>query len=306
MLSYLSFYSDNMSKGFFTCGLAPVKKSVTELYEATYRRILARNVRFYKRYPEDIKKVKDIIAHLHQRETSSSPVLLPRGGVLTVRRFLQLGHNLGSGSGIETLHDMLEEPWFLEGSPQDAVLSEAFLHSVEMNQYSFEYAPIYWLMHESIYMNGTSKASDWAAESVMQQPEFKDAFDPLKALANDDTVVNFTGEMVYSWMGDDYASLRPLKDVAAHLSQKKWDRLLYDLDSLEDVAKKVPCAALVSYDDVYVERLFSEETAMLLGGVDYCKLWVTNEFQHSGLRDDPTRVLETLIKMIDGDLTLPS
>ena len=79
----------------------------------------------------------------------------------------------------------------------------------------------------------------------------------------------------------------------------------------------------MSYDDVYVERQFSEETAQLLGGggggggsisvpwdsvaaEDHCRLWVSNEFQHSGLHDDPARVFTTLLKMANGELALPS
>lgn len=313
MLSYLSRYASNMDKGFFTCGLAPITRSIQEVYTATYRRMLVRNRRFYRRYPQDIQRVKGIIAHLHIRESSSSPVLLPRGGFLTVRRFLQLGHMLGAGSGIDSLHNLLEDAWFVEESEEDGlgtggVLSASFLHAVEEEQYSFEYSPIYWLMHESIYMSKDGSPSAWTAEKVLSQPEFKDVFDPLQALASkdQDTYVNFTGEMVYSWMGEDYAALRPLREVASVLAEKVWDRPLYDLKVLKDCAKKVPCAALVSYDDVYVERFFSEETSELLGGEDYCKLWVTNEFQHSGLRDDPARVMETLFKIIHCEMKVPS
>ena len=61
----------------------------------------------------------------------------------------------------------------------------------------------------------------------------------------------------------------------------------------------VPCAALVSYDDIYVERAFSEQTAALLG--PRCRPWITNEFQHSGLRDDPS-VFEKLLAMSKGEV----
>ena len=64
----------------------------------------------------------------------------------------------------------------------------------------------------------------------------------------------------------------------------------------------MPVAALISYDDIYVERAFSEETADLLGA----KVWVTNEFQHSGLRDCPARVFDTLLAMTKGEVALPS
>jgi hypothetical protein len=40
--------------------------------------------------------------------------------------------------------------------------------------------------------------------------------------------------------------------------------------------------AIVCLQDMYVERAYSEETAKLLG--QCMRVWVTNEFQHSGIR----------------------
>ena len=79
---------------------------------------------------------------------------------------------------------------------------------------------------------------------------------------------------------------------------------MYDLEALKGVAETVKCAGLVSYDDIYVEREFSEETAAILG--PECKLWITNEFQHSGLRDNGFKVLDTLMKMANDEISLPS
>ena len=47
----------------------------------------------------------------------------------------------------------------------------------------------------------------------------------------------------------------------------------------------------------------SEQTAALLGG--RARLWITNEFQHSGLRDDPS-VFERLLAMSKGEVAIPS
>ena len=62
-----------------------------------------RNRRFYQRYPQDVELVRSLVAGLH-----AAPAPLPRGGTLTARRFLQLGLLLGSASGFEALHDLLE------------------------------------------------------------------------------------------------------------------------------------------------------------------------------------------------------
>jgi predicted phosphohydrolase len=61
----------------------------------------------------------------------------------------------------------------------------------------------------------------------------------------------------------------------------------------------VPCVAAVYYDDMYVERAFSEETAAAIRGV---KLWVTNEYEHNALRADGERLLDRLLRMLHGEI----
>ena len=62
-------------------------------------------------------------------------------------------------------------------------------------------------------------ASNWSAERVRAEfPEFSlDADPPL-----------FTGEMIYPWMFDDYANLRPLKEAAEILAAADDWPALYD------------------------------------------------------------------------------
>ncbi|CAD7947694.1 unnamed protein product [Amoebophrya sp. A25] len=56
------------------------------------------------------------------------------------------------------------------------------------------------------------------------------------------------------------------------------------------------CAAVVYYDDMYVERELSEETAAQIPGI---RLWVTNEYHHSGLLDDGFVLLDRLLAMCE-------
>jgi hypothetical protein len=60
-------------------------------------------------------------------------------------------------------------------------------------------------------------------------------------------------------------------------------------------ANTVPCAAAIYYDDMYVERGFSEQTAQTIRGL---KPWVTNQYEHNALRADGERVLNRLLKML--------
>jgi uncharacterized protein involved in copper resistance len=48
---------------------------------------------------------------------------------------------------------------------------------------------------------------------------------------------------------------------------------------------------------MYVERGFSEETAAIIRGA---RAWITNEYQHNGLRVDGERVLGRLIDLARG------
>jgi len=107
---------------------------------------------------------------------------------------------------------------------------------------------------------------------------------------------------VYSWMGEDYAWLRPLLPCAQLLAHKSDWEALYDKKALGG-PEGPPVACLVSYEDIYVERAFSEQTAAMLGGRARC--WITNEYQHSGLRDDPA-VFEKLLAMSKGEVAIPS
>ena len=74
--------------------------------------------------------------------------------------------------------------------------------------------------------------------------------------------------------------------------------MLYDVECLRQ--NRVPVAAAVYYyDDMYVHREFSEETARIVPNI---KLWVTNEHEHNGLRADGDGVLDRLLKMVHGEL----
>ena len=107
----------------------------------------------------------------------------------------------------------------------------------------------------------------------------------------------FTGEMIFSWMRSDYKALQPLGEAAEILAAcDDWPKL-YNPENLKKSAAK--CAALMSYDDIYVERDYSEATAAMLSN---CRTWVSNEFQHSAVKDDGERVFERLLAMTKGEI----
>ncbi|MFT7689198.1 MAG: pimeloyl-ACP methyl ester carboxylesterase, partial [Candidatus Azotimanducaceae bacterium] len=259
---YLSAAPEGLREVFLTGGLPITEGGADRVYQHTYPRVLIRNKAYYERYPEDVLRIREIAEFLIEND-----VELPGGGRLTARRFQQYGMGFGFVGGFENLHYMVLEA-FVETS-KGKELSYSFLRTVENSQ-SFETNPIFAILHESIYCH--QFASNWAAERVHNTlPEFE-----IKPEEQD---FYFVGEMVFSWMFDDYKYLQPLKEAAEILAQYKDWPCLYDFNQL--AKNEVPVAAAVYYDDMLVERKFSEETAAKIKGIS---LWVTNEFDHGGLR----------------------
>ena len=257
-LAYLSQAPAGLREAMFTGGLPPIGRHPDEVYRATYARVLERNRRYYARYPEDRKRF------LAARETA--PVLAS-GDRLSHARLRQIGYHLGASDGPERVHAILEL------SPR----SPAFAHDVEA--IAFARNPIYAILHESSYADG--HVTGWSAQRTMPA-----------AYADDPTLM--TGEHVYPWMFEELSALVPLREAADLLARHEWPRL-YDPDAL--AGNEVPAAAAIYTDDMYVERAFSEETAVQVRGL---RSWVTSEYEHNGLRTDGGRILGRLIDLVRG------
>jgi pimeloyl-ACP methyl ester carboxylesterase len=276
---YLSVAPDGLKEALITGGLPPLERPADDVYRSTYRRVIEKNRRYYERYPGDVERAQAVVRHLAERE-----VELPAGGLLSPRRFQQLGIEFGASDGFERVHYLLEEAFAQGASGQE--LSYTFLRGIE-NAQEFETNPIFAFLHEAIYCQGA--ASRWAAERVRAEyPGF--------SLAPDKPVF-FTGEMIYPWMFEEYPRLRPLAEAAEILAAYEDWPPLYDPVALR--ANSVPCAATIYYDDMYVERTFAEETAATIRGM---KVWVTNEYEHNALRADDERVLGRLLELLRGEV----
>jgi pimeloyl-ACP methyl ester carboxylesterase len=262
--AYLSLAPEGLREAFITGGLPPLGLHTDEVYRRTYPRVLERNRRYYDRYPDDCARVLDV-----HRLIEKEGLTLPSGDRLTSRRFQQLGLLLGMSDGAEKLH------YLLELAPD----SPAFLHDAEA-ALPFARNPIFCILHESCYADGCS--TRWSAERL-RPAEF-------------DAPELFTGEHVFSWMLEDYGALRPFRQASQLLAERAWPRL-YDPDQLAQ--NEVPAAAAIYSDDMYVDRELSEETAACIRGL---RVWLTNEYEHDGLRVDGERVLDRLIALARGRL----
>ncbi|MFF4987840.1 alpha/beta fold hydrolase [Streptosporangium saharense] len=269
-LTYLSTAPEGLAACYVCGGLAGLAASAEEVYSRTYPRVRAKAERFFARYPGDSARLDAIADRLRESE-----VRLPDGDVLSVRRLQSMGMCLGMSDGAEYLHWVLDEAW------TGGELSDLFRYEV-MTATGFVGNPLYAVMHESIYAQGAATA--WAAHRLLP-PEFAEDARPLLP----------TGEMIYPWMFEEIAALRPFRGAAEILAaDDSWPNLY---DPVRLAANRVPVAAAVYYDDMYVDEGLSTRTAAEVGGV---RTWVTNEWEHDGVRVSGERVLARLMDTVMG------
>ncbi|MFF6987741.1 alpha/beta fold hydrolase [Streptomyces sp. NPDC010273] len=278
-VNYLSTAPEGLSAAILTGGLPSLDAHADDVYRAAYPRIERKVAAHYDRYPQDVERARRIAEHLMRHE----PVL-PNGYRLTVEAFQSLGIMLGGSDGSHRLHFLLENAFVR--TPSGHELSDAFQEEVQ-NSLSYAGHPLYALVHEAVY-GQDSRPTDWSAERV--RGEFPQ-FDAAKTLAGDSPLL-FTGESIHPWMFDCDPALRPLRDTAELLAARTDWQPLYDPARL--AVNEVPVAAAVYHDDMYVDATHSLETARAIRGL---RTWVTDEFEHDGVRAGGPRVLDRLIAL---------
>lgn len=279
-LTYLSRAPQGLAACYVTGGLAGVEADAAEVYRRLYPRVARRNARHVHTFPGD-RALLDALAD----RCAAEDVRLPGGDRLTVQRLQSLGMDLGFSDASEQLHWLLDEAW-RDGpaAAPDGVLAPSFLAAVEQRT-SYADNPLYVVMHESIYGQGSSTGqgpTSWAAERE-RPPAFVPTARPLM----------LTGEMTYPWMLEDIGALRPFRAATEVLAATDGWGPLYDLDALR--ANEVPVAALAYHDDMYVDVDLSLGTADRLGNAE---VWVTNEYEHDGLRRTGGAVLDRLVASV--------
>ncbi|OMO64393.1 Alpha/beta hydrolase-1 [Corchorus capsularis] len=290
-VTYLSFAPQGLKQVLLTGGIPPIGDGCTAdaVYRACFEQVVHQNEKYYKRFPQDVEIIRDVVTYLAESEGGGAP--LPSGGILTPKGLQFLGlSGLGSSAGFERLHYLFERVWdpiLVPGAQKQ--ISSYFLNGYE-SWLSFDTNPLYAILHESIYCQGAS--SRWSAHRVRADHDSK--FDAIKA-AKEGRPILFTGEMIFPWMFEEFHVLRPFKDAAHLLAEKEDWSPLYDIAALKN--NKVPVAAAVYYEDMYVNFKLVMETASQIGGI---RLWITNEYMHSGLRDGGGQVFEHLLGMLNG------
>ncbi|MER7759726.1 alpha/beta fold hydrolase [Streptomyces sp. NPDC097619] len=277
---YLSTAPEGLRTVLVTGGLPGLDATAEEVYRAAYPRVERKNRAHYARYPQDVARAREIAEHLDAHE-----VRMPGGHRLTVEGFQSLGLMLGGADGSHQLHYLLEDAFV--HTPAGPALSDAFLEAAR-SALSFAGHPLYALLHEAIYAQDPTAATGWAAERVRAEHP---RFDARKALAGDDPVL-FTGETVHPWHFETDPALVPLRETAELLAARTGWQPLYDRERL--AANEVPVAAAVYHDDMYVDTAHSLDTARAVRGL---RTWVTDEFEHDGVRAGGPRVLDRLLAL---------
>ncbi|WP_299694709.1 alpha/beta fold hydrolase [uncultured Vibrio sp.] len=281
-LSYLSLFPQSLQRCYVTGGIPSIEREADDVYRATYKRVEDKNKAFFAQFPQAQAMCREISDHLLNND-----VRLPNGQPFTVEQFQLIGINLGGGEANLPMYFTLESAFVeVNGNKQ---LSYSFLNQMQQEQ-GYLTNPIYAILHESIYCQGA--ASNWSAHRVRQQYSHFNYQSGAEFW--------FTGEMVYPWMFDQLETLKPLREAANILAEKSDWGSLYD--PLQLSKNNVPMACAVYADDMYVELDYSRET---LANIPNSKAWITNEYEHNGLRVDGARIVDKLMSMVETLENLP-
>jgi pimeloyl-ACP methyl ester carboxylesterase len=274
-LAYLSLAPDGLEKCLITGGIPGVQASAEDVYRRTWPRVIEKNAEHIRRFPEDartLNRIRDVI----ESRPAGQPVRLPGGDALTVSRLQQVGIVFGMSYGFAEVHYLLEQAF--DGDE----LATAFLADVE-HRTGHAGQPLYAVLQEAVYCSGT--ASGWAADRT--QREFPETLPDAPQLL-------LTGEMKGESIFRDEAAMEPFAGAMQLLNERTGWPALYDVDVL--ARNTVPVAAAVYFDDMYVDAQLSLDTA---ARVPHLRPWVTNEFEHDGLRA-PDRVFRHLHDLVTG------
>ncbi len=267
-LSYLSIAPHALGTCYITGGLPGLHATADDVYARTYPRVAARNAAYYRAYPEDIAIVRALADRL-----TAEDIRLPDGDRLTAQRLRLLGFNFGMSTSFAKVHWLLEE----------AELTDRFRYAMMIETGFVDQA--LFALQEYCY-GAPGAATRWAAHRALaQHPAFAADADPLL----------FTGEMVYPWMFQEIAALRPFAGAADLLATTEdWPALV---DHARLAANDVPVVAAIYHDDMYVDAGLQLQTAAEVGNV---RTWVTNEYEHDGLRVNGDHVLGHLMDLAAG------
>ncbi|WP_105566107.1 alpha/beta fold hydrolase [Microbacterium halophytorum] len=277
-LTYLSFAPEALEAAYVTGGVTSIEPDADAIYRNTLPRVARKSAEFYRRYPWHAGTLAALVERVENDD-----VQLPSGDRLTARRLQTLGIDFGMKPGMERLLWLLDEAFTPSGH-----LSDAFLDGVDQRT-QYRGGALYAVLQEEIYASGMG-ATRWSAHRMREELGGFDAAEEVAA----GRPMPFTGEMFFPWQFDEIASLRPFRDAAHALHEREDHPELYDSARL--ARNEVPVAAAMYHDDMFVPIEFAEATR---DAVPNTQLWITNEFEHDGLRADPSIVRRLIDRVVE-------
>jgi pimeloyl-ACP methyl ester carboxylesterase len=260
-LHYLSVHPESLAGAIITGGLSAVGRPADDVYALTWQIMIDKSEAYYRRFPGDRDRVRQL-----SELCAQGRITVPNGDVVSADRFRTVGHRLGMQGGAEALH------YLLGLSPE----SSAFAHDLAATMPFEGRNPLYAVLHESSYADGF--ATRWSADRTMPDRVRED-------------VTLLGGEHMHRSLFAEDTELGAFAEVADLIAEHEWNQLYFP----ERLAQAdVPVAASVYYADAFVPHEFSMQTAALLPD---CRPWVTNEYEHNGLRMD-VAVIDHLLGLL--------
>lgn len=106
-----------------------------------------------------------------------------------------------------------------------------------------------------------------------------------------------TGGTIHPWMFTTDAASAPLRETAEVPAHREQWPDLYDAGRL--ARNEVPVAAVIHHDDMCVGTTHALASARAVRGL---RTWVTDEYEHDGLRVSGGQVLDRLVRPARGGL----
>ena len=285
----MSFAPEGLDACILTGGLAPIGLTAEEVYERTLASALNKTKRYYKSFPDDLKLMKKVANFIKNNEVTHN------GNKITVELLRMVGYRFvfGMPNGHADLHFALQRAF----TTSEEVEISCYFKEYMLTNFMFNTNPMYAIIHETIYPDGPGEknATNFAADRVMKT-KYKEYYTMDKDYNIEDNaeIFYFVGEVALPQVYDNMVCLQPFKEVAYELAKKDDWTSLYNPEQL--MQNKVPTVAIAFYEDFAVDREASIDTAGMIQG---CKVWITNEFEHDGVKQNE-RVIETLLSMLDG------
>lgn len=297
--SYLSFYPGSLREVFITGGLPPVGEHPDTIHCRTFQSTLRACEAYYKRYPEDVQRVREIVSHIVVMRGNG--ILRPSGGIISAERFLGIGRLLAFSDGEKKVHE--EVTRCLADLATRVTFSEDTLKAME-KWLPFEDRPVYALLREPTYIDD-GVLSEWSAYRVsngLEQYWWLHGTGERRLMTNlmracfqtdarlmarfESEPLYFTGEHVFPFHMWQVGSLRPLRGAADILAQKTdWDPL-FDPQQLR--LNTVPIAAVSYRRDIIVDSDLARNICVATGNIRH---EMSQTLSHTAIEDRTNKVL---------------